>query len=153
MYKMALETENDPVVLRENYELTGTPAYEYDNIQMMIAEAEQMPDDSFQMETGAAGTPIGPYADIAHAVWLKAALGMPLTGYEQSILDKYPMPEDFQAYDLDGEELLGEAANAGTELSGSLKNWYSSLSSNAVFWFWVVIAVLLMYFVSKTSSK
>lgn len=163
MYENALQKQ----LPRENYELTGDQAYEFDYVRRVKADAEQMPDAMFQQPEKATGVAVGPLADIAQSVWLKKALGLELSAYDLTILDKFPIPADFEAYELNGDEILGDAEKAAPTADqkeiGKQVNQYllsaldhgnksagtSAQKSYKINWLWVAVGLVAIVFISR----
>jgi len=154
MYQNALEKENN--FPRDVYEETGAMAYEFQDIQTIKNEAAQLPDEMFQGQN-TNSSPIGPFVEIAHGVWTKKALGLELTDYDIAILDKYPMPADFECYPIDGSEIIGaeniDLSETASKLAGTAKSWYDSLSSNAHLLLWGIVVVVCILLISRKSNK
>lgn len=157
MYQNAIAKENS--FPRDHYEESGAMAYEFQNIQTMKNEAAQLPEEMFQGQKKAnqTDTPIGPYVEIAHGVWTKKALGLELTGYDISILDKYPMPADFECYQVDGSEIIGaenvDLSETASKLAGTAKSWYASLSPNALLLLWSIVVIVFISIVSRNTKQ
>ena len=154
MYQNAIAKENN--FPRDVYEETGAMAYEFQNIQVMKNEAAQLPEEMFQGQN-TNSSPIGPFVEIAHGVWTKKALELELTGYDISILDKYPMPADFECYQVDGREIIGaeniDLSETASKLAGTAKSWYASLSPNALLLLWSIVVIVFISIVSRNTKQ
>jgi len=159
MYKQAL--------IADQYETGASISYEMSEINMLLEEMDNMNDQEWRARstidpiTGEESPfqqhnePVGEFVAIAREVWTKAILGDDLNGYELTILDKYPIPADFEAYPIDEKQIIDDNGS-GNELSDLLPSITDELfpkmevekATKMPSWIWLIIIgfVLLLIF-------
>ena len=161
MYKNAL--------IQEAYEQNGPLPYEATYIDKELDRARSLSDaeyaqiNSINPVTGEVtatkphNAPVGPFVQIARETWMKNKLGYPLSAYDLTVLDKYPMPADFEAYELKRDDVLSQISDA-TAVNGS-----GSLSENSdittipspdtaidkTYWWYIAAAVVIIMLISS----
>jgi hypothetical protein len=159
MYKNAL--------IAESYENNGSTPYEATYIDKELERAKSLSEAEYAQlnfinpVTGEKEIvrqhipPVGPFVEIARETWIKKKLGYPLSGYDNTILDKYPMPADFEAYELKRADVLSPIADkpvsaaaasvipiSGTPEQSTLVDPEGKEKSN--FWWYVAAGITLL---------
>lgn len=160
MYKQAL--------IADIYETGASISYEMSEINMLLEEMDNMNEQEYRARstidpvTGEEspfqqhGEPVGEFVAIAREVWTKAILGDDLNGYELTILNKYPIPDDFEAYPIDEKQIIADDIEPGNELSDSSsiadilfsKQKIVEKATRMPSWIWLIVIgfILLLIF-------
>ncbi len=158
-------------IIAESYETGSSLAYEASYIDKelerakSLSEAEYAQLNAINPVTGDAEIqrphtpPVGPFVEIAREAWMKQKLGDALSSYDLTILDKYPMPADFEAYEVKRSDVLSPIADpvpvpaqvaGSTELPAEAD--YSEKAVTMVknnLWWYVAAAVVLILLISR----
>ena len=159
MYKNAL--------IAETYERNGPLPYEASYIDKELQRARSLSEKEYaEMNTVDPVTgdtspipphvaPVGPFVQIARETWMKKKLGDPLTGYDLTILDKYPMPEDFEAYQVKRDDVLSTITDIAPSTTSPATTSSADMAVPAItttvksnFWWYAAAALVLILIIS-----
>jgi hypothetical protein len=152
MYKNAL--------IEDSYETGHSLPYEMSYLNKLDEQMDQMNDQEWKEQNAidpVSGEiefkrvqiePVGEFVPIAREVWTKATLGDELTGYDLTILDKYPIPADFEAYEVDPEELFEGIEVNEPEIQKQLSEAIDTLSrpeSKTKIPMWAIVSAAIIF--------